>query len=60
MFHGTFTSNQHVILLHGVTKDGEIIVRDPNINNVKKYKTDIFTKQDIINSSRRFYIISKK
>lgn len=57
---GTFTSNGHFIVLRGITKDGKILVNDPNDNY---YSKNFYKKEFDINliyaESKNFWSFEK-
>lgn len=40
---GDFTKGGHIMVIKGITENGEFILNDPNGYNYKKYKTDSFS-----------------
>ena len=45
---GDFTSQAHVMVIRGVTEDGFFLLNDSNVNNYKKYGTDKFEVQMVM------------
>lgn len=45
---GDFTSQAHVMVIRGVTEDGCFLLNDSNANNYKKYETDKFEVQMVM------------
>lgn len=56
---GTFTSEGHYILIVGMTSAGELIINDPNENNVKQYGTDKFSSETVLGEAKNFWVFGK-
>lgn len=58
---GLFTSAGHFIVLRGITKEGKILVNDPNDNDKKNYKEREFDMMSEVHAtSRSYWIFPKK
>ena len=54
---GLFTDGGHFIVLRGVTKDGKILVNDPNDDDTKNYyKREFDMETEIDATSKRYFI----
>lgn len=61
--HGVFTTGGHFMVLSQGYEDGTVTVRDPNLNNYAKldgYKTDRFTKEEVLSGAVLFYSFQPK
>lgn len=52
---GKFTKGGHIIVIRGVTKDGNFLVNDPNKKNYKKYGTDEFKMSLVFEEAKNFW-----
>lgn len=52
---GMFTKEGHFIVLRGITKDGKILVNDPNDNSTKKFYKKEFDFNLIFNEAKNFW-----
>lgn len=58
---GLFTSAGHFIVLRGITKEGKILVNDPNDNDNKNYKAREFDMlSEVHSTSKAYWIFPKK
>lgn len=57
---GIFTTEGHIIALRGITKDGKILVNDPNDNKNKNFADRQFDPSEISASALGFWIFPKK
>ena len=61
--HGVFTTGGHFMVLSQGYDDGTVTVRDSNLNNYTKlegYKTDRFTKEQILSGGVLYYAFQPK
>lgn len=61
--HGVFTTGGHYMVLSRGYEDGTVTVRDSNLKNYAKldgYKTDRFTKADVLSGGVLFYAFQPK
>ena len=56
---GTFTSGGHYMLIKGMTSSGELILNDPNYNNVSKYGTNKFKAETVLGEAKNFWVFYK-
>lgn len=56
---GTFTSSGHYILIIGMTSSGELIINDPNLNNVERYGTDTFDAGMVLGEAKNFWSFNR-
>lgn len=58
---GLFTKAGHIIVLRGITKDGKVLINDPNDNDRKNYISREFDfETEVKSTARNFWIFPKK
>lgn len=55
---GTFTSEGHYMVIRGMTSNGELILNDPNANNLNKYGTNKFPAVTVLGEAKNFWVFS--
>ena len=55
---GTFTSTGHYMVIKGMTSEGELILNDPNGNNLNRYGTNKFPAAIVLGEAKNFWVFS--